>query len=179
MTNLESILKSRNITLPAKVCIVKAMVFPVVIHGCEYWTIKKPEHQRIWCFQTVVLEKTFENPLDSKENKPVNPKGNQPWMFIGTTDSEAEAPILWPSDAKSWLTGKDSDVGKGQRQEKGTTTDEMVRWHYGLNRHEFKHTPGDGEGQVSLACCMQSMGSQSVRHDLATEQQQHRNLAYQ
>ena len=107
-----------------------------------------------WCFQTVVLEKTPESPLDSKEIKPVNPKGNQPWILIGRTNAEAETPVLWPLDVKSQLTGKDPDAGKewGQ-EEKGTTEDEMVGWHHRLNGHEFKHALGDGEGQESLVCC--------------------------
>ena len=100
------------------------------------------------------LEKTLESPLDSKEIKPVHPKGNQPWIFIGRTDAEAEAPIPWPPDAKSWLIGKDSDAEKNWRQEeKGVTEDEMVGWHHWLNGHEFQQAPGDGEGQGSLACC--------------------------
>ena len=99
------------------------------------------------------LEKTFENPLDSKEIKPVNPKGNQPWIFIERTDDEAETPILWPPDAKSQLTGKYPDAGKDWRQEeKGTTEDEMVARHHQLNWHEFEQTPGDGERQGNLAC---------------------------
>ena len=107
-----------------------------------------------WCFPTVVLEKTPESPLDSKEIKPVNPKGNQPWIFTGRTDAEAEAPILWSPDAKSWLIGKDSDAGKDWRQEeKGITKDEMVGWHDQLNGHEFEQTLGDGEEQRSLVCC--------------------------
>ena len=106
------------------------------------------------CFWTVVLEKTLESPLDCKEIKPVNPKGDQSWIFIERTDAEAEAPILWPPDAKSWLTGKDPDAGKdwGQK-EQGTTEDEMVGWHHQLDGHEFEQAPGDGEGQESLACC--------------------------
>ena len=103
--------------------------------------------------ESVVLEKTLKSPLDSNKIKPVHPKGNQPWTFIGRTDAEAEAPILWPSDAKNWLIGKDSDAGKDWRQEKGMTEDEMVGWHHRLNAHEFEQTPGDGEGQRSLACC--------------------------
>ena len=100
-----------------------------------------------WCFRTVVLEKTLESPLDCKEIQPVNPKGNQPCIFIGRTDAEAEALILWPSDSKSWLIGKDPDAGKDWRQEeKGTTEDEMVGWHHRLNGHEFEQAPGDGEG---------------------------------
>ena len=91
-----------------------------------------------WCFWTVVLEKTLESPLDCKETKPVHPKGNQSWMFIGRTDVEAETPILWPPDVKSWLTGKDPDAGKDWRQEeKGMAEDEMVGWHHRLNGHEF------------------------------------------
>ena len=105
-----------------------------------------------WCFWTVVLEKTLESPLDCKEIKPVNPKGNQFWIFIGRTD--AKALILWPLDAKSRLIGKYPAAGKDWRQEeKGTTEDEMVGWHHQLNGHEFEQAPGDGEGQGNLACC--------------------------
>ena len=130
-TNLDSILKSRDITLPTKVCVVKAMVFPVVMYGCESWTIKKAE--------CLMLKKTLESPLDCKETQPVNPKGNQSWIFIGRTDIEAETPILWPPDAKNWLIGKDPDAGKDWRQEeKGTTEDEMVGWHHQHNGHEFE-----------------------------------------
>ena len=102
----------------------------------------------------VVLKKTLESPSDSSEIKAVNPKGNQPWIFFERTDVEAEAPILWPPDAKSQLTEKDPDAGKDWRQEeKGKTEDEMVGWHHWLNGHEFEQTPGDGEGQEGLACC--------------------------
>ena len=91
-----------------------------------------------WCFWTVVLEKTLESPLDCKENKPAHPKGNQSCVFLGRTDAEAEAPVLWPPDSKSWLIGKDPDAGKDWRQEeKGTTEDEMVGWHHWLNGHKF------------------------------------------
>ena len=107
MTNLNSILKSSDITLPTKVHTVKAMVFPVVMYKYESWTIKKTEHWRIGCVWTVMLEKTLESPLDGKEIKSVNPKGNQPSIFIGRTNAKAEAPMLWPPDAKSWLIGKD------------------------------------------------------------------------
>ena len=107
-----------------------------------------------WRFQTVGLEKTLESPLDCKEIKPVNPKGNQPWIFIGRTDAEAEAPILWPRDGKSQLIGKDPEAGKdwGQ-QEKGVIKDEVVGWHHWLNGHDIEQTLGDSEGQGSLACC--------------------------
>ena len=101
MTNLDSILKSRNITLPIEVRLVKAMVFPVVMYGCESWTIKKAERQRIDAFELCVLEKTLEGPLDCKEIQPVHPKGDQSWVFIGRTDVEAKTPILWPPDGKS------------------------------------------------------------------------------
>ena len=112
----------------------------------EGWALKN------WCFWTVVLEKTLQSPLDSKEIKPVNPKGNQSWIFIGRT--EAEFPILWPPDEKSWLIGKKPDAGKDWRQEeKGTTEDKMVWWHHGLNSHEFEQAPWDGEGQENLVCC--------------------------
>ena len=101
MTNLESILKNRDITLSTNVCLVKAMVFPVVMYGCESWTIKKAEHQRIDAFETVVLEKTLESPLNCKEIQPVHPKRDQSWVFIRRTDVETETPILWPPDVKS------------------------------------------------------------------------------
>ena len=154
MTNLDSILKSRDITLPTKVYLVKAMVFPVVMYGYESWTAKKVEHQRICCFWTVVLEKTPDSPLDSKDIKPDKPKGNQSWIFIGRIDDEAEGPILWPPDVKNWLIGKDPDAGEDWTQEeKGMTEDEMVGWHHGLNGHEFDQAPGVGDGQGSLACC--------------------------
>ena len=103
---------------------------------------------------TVVLEKTLESPLDCKEIQPVHPKGNQFWIFIGRTDVEAETPILWPLDAKSWLIWKDPDAGKDWRQEeKGTTEDEMAGWHHRLDGHESEQAPGVGDGQGSLECC--------------------------
>ena len=100
MTNQDSVLKSRDITLPTKVHLVKARVFPVVMYGCESWTVKKAEH-RIVAFELWVFEKTLESPLDCKEIQPVHPKGDQSWVFIGRNDAEAETPILWPPDAKS------------------------------------------------------------------------------
>ena len=106
-----------------------------------------------WCFWTVVLEKTLESPLDFKEIKPVNLKGNQSWIFIGRTDAEAETSILWPPDAKNWLIWKDPDAGKDWRQEeKGATEDEMVGWHHWLDGHELEQDLGVGDGQGSLAC---------------------------
>ena len=113
----------------------------------ESWVLKN------LCFWTVVLEKTLEIPLDCKEIQPVPPK-DQFWIFIGRSDAKSETPILWPSDVKSWLTGKDPDAGKDWRQEKKEMTeDEMVGWHYWLNGHEFEQNLGDGEGQGSLVCC--------------------------
>ena len=129
------------------------MVFPVVMYGCESWTIKKAE-QKNWCFWTVVLEKTLESPLDSKEIQPVHSKGDQSWVFIGRTYVEVETPILWPPHATSWLTGKDPDAGKDWGQEeKGMTEDKMVGWHRWLNGHGFGWTLGVGDGQGGLACC--------------------------
>ena len=101
MTNLDSILKSRDIALPTKVYLVKAMVFPVVMYGYESWTIRKAEHQRIDDFELWYWRSLFESPLNCKEIQPVHPKGDQFWVFIGRTDAETEAPILWPSDAKN------------------------------------------------------------------------------
>ena len=107
----------------------------------EGWVLKN------WCFWTEVLEKTLESPLDHKEFKPVNPKENQPWIFVGRTDAEAEAPTLWPLHTKSRLIGRDPDAGKDWRQEgKGTTEDKMVGWHHQLNGHEFEQAPGVGDG---------------------------------
>ena len=129
----------------------------------ESWAPKK------WCCWTVVLEKTLESPLDSK---PVHPKGNQPWLLTVRTGAETEAPILWPPDAESRLTGKDPDAGKDWRQEeKGTTEHEMAGWHHWLNWHEFKQAlgVGDGSGRPGVLQCT---GSQRVRHNLTTEQQQ-------
>ena len=120
------------------------------------WELNRKEVWALtnWCFWTVVLEETFESPLDCKEIQPVHPKGDQSWIFTGRTDAEAEAPVLWPPDAKSWLIRKDSDVGKDWKQEeKGTTEDRIVGWHHRLNGHEFEQTLGDGKGQGGLACC--------------------------
>ena len=146
MTNLDSILKSRDITLPTKVRLVKAMVFPVVMYGCESWTVKKAECRRIdafelWCWRRL------KSPMDCKEIQPGHPKGHQSWVFIERTDVEAETPILWLLHAKSWLIGKDPDAGRDWGQEeKGTTEDEMAGWHHQLNAHEFGWTPGVGDG---------------------------------
>ena len=144
MTNLDSILKCRDITLPTKVHLVKAMVFPVVMYACENWTIKKAE-----CRKT----ETLESPLDCKEIQPVYPKGKQSWVFIGRTDAEDEAPVLWPPDVKSQLIGNDLDAGKDWRQEeKQMTEDKIFGWYHRLSGHEFEQALGDGEEQGSLEC---------------------------
>ena len=136
--NVDSILKSRDITLLTKVCLVN---YDFSSSHVWMWEL---DHKEGWvsknrCFQIVVPEKILENPLDSKEIKPVNPEQNQPWIFIGRTDAEAETPILWPPHAKNWLIWKDPDAGNNWRQEEeGTTEDEMVGWHHRLNRHEFE-----------------------------------------
>ena len=138
MANLDSILKSRDITLPTKVCLVKEIYGFSSCH-VRMWEL---DHKEGWalknrCFWTVVLEKTLERPLDCKEIQSVNPEGNQFWILIGRTDFEAEAPILWPPH-ENWLIGKDPDVGKDWRwEEKGLPEDEMVRWHHQLDGHEF------------------------------------------
>ena len=151
MIKLDSILKSRDTTLPKKVHLVKAMVFPVVMYGCKSWTITKAEHWRTDAFQLLFGEKTLESPLDCKEIQPVNPKGNQSWIFIGRTVAEVEAAILWSSHVKNWLIGKYSDAGKDWRQEeKRTTEDEMVGWDYWLDRHEFKQALGVKLGKPGL-----------------------------
>ena len=139
--------------MQTKVCIVKAIIFPVVMYGCKSWTIKKAKHWRIDALNCAVGEDSWES-LDYKEIKAVNSKGSQSWLFIGRTDAEAEAPIRWPPDAKSWLISKDPDAGKdwGQK-EKQMTEDEMVGWHHRLNGHEFEQALGDGERQGSLAFC--------------------------
>ena len=112
------------------------------------WALKN------WCFWNIVLEKTFESPLDSEEIKLVNPKRNQPWIFTGRIDDEVETTIIEPPDVKSQLTGKDHDVEKDWGQEeKGTTEDEMVGWHHWLDGHELKQASGDSKRQGSLVCC--------------------------
>ena len=153
MTNLDSISKSRDITLRTKGLYSQSYGFSsshVWMWELDYkesWVLKN------WCFWAVVLENTLESPLDCKEIQSVNPKGNQSWIFIKRTDIDAETPILWPLDVKNWLIGKDPDAGKDWRQEeKGMTEDEMVGWHHPLNGHEFEWAQGVGDGQGILAC---------------------------
>ena len=144
MTNLDSVLKSRDITTKIHLSFgfSSSHVWVRELNHKEAWALKN------WCFWTVVLEKTLESSLDRKEIKPVNPEGNQPWIFVGKTDAEAETSILWPLYVKSWLIRKDPDAGKDWRQEeKGVTEDEIVRWHHWVYGHE----PGVGQG--NLECC--------------------------
>ena len=167
MTNLDSILKSRDITLSRKVHLVKSMVFPVVMYGCESWTVKKAERRRIdafelWCWRTL------ESPLDCKDIQPVHPKGDQSWVFIGRTDVENETPILSPPDVKSWLIGKDPDAGKywGQ-EEKGMTEDEMLDGiidSMNMNLHKLQALVMDRKAWRAAV-----HGLQRVGHDWATE----------
>ena len=179
MTNLDSVLKNRDIKKKKKkqrhhfadrVWIVKAAVFSsshVWMWELDYkegWALKN------WCFWTVVLEKTLGSPLGSKEIKLVNPGGNQPWIFTGRINAEAEAPILWPPDAKSRLTRRDPDAGKGWGQEEmGTTEDEMVGWQHRLNEHEKALGVSDGQGSLE---CRSPWKLQRAGHDLATGQKQ-------
>ena len=150
MTNLDSIKKQRHHFASKGPC---SQSYDFSSSHVWMWGLDQKEGwvPKNWCFQIVVLEKTLRSPLDYKEIRPLNLKGNQFWIFIGRT--EAETPILWPPDSKSRLIGKDSDAGKDRRQEKkGTPEDQMVREHHRLNGHESE-TPGDSGGQRSLVCC--------------------------
>ena len=166
MTNLDNILKSRDITLPAKVRLVKAMVFSVELDYKESWALKN------CCFWTVLLEKTLESPLDNKEIQPVHPKGNQSWILIGRTDAEAETPILWPLMQRTDSLEKTLILGKIEgRRRKGTTEDEMVGWLDGITDSmdvESEWIPGVGEG-TGRPGVLRFMGSQRVGHDWVTE----------
>ena len=165
MTTLDSILKSRDITLPTKVHLVKGMVFPMVMYGCESWTVKKAERQRIdafelWCWRRL---------LDCKEIQPIHSEGDQPWDFFGRNDAKAETPVLWPPHVKSWLIGKYSDAGRDWGQEeKGTTEDEMAGWHHRLNGWWVWVNSGSWwwTGRPGV---LQFMGLQRVGHDWVTE----------
>jgi len=151
MTNLDSILKNRDITLLTKVHTVKAVVFPVIMYWCESLTERRLSTKELMLPNCGAGEDSWES-LGLQEIKSINPKGNQPRIFIERTDAEAEAPVLWPPDEKSQLTGKDPDAGKDLRQEKGATEGEVVGWHHWLNGRESEQTQGDSEGQGSLVC---------------------------
>ena len=139
MTNVDSILKSRDITLPTKVCLVTAMVFPVDIYGYENWTIKKAEHQRIDAFELWCWRRLLRVPWTARRSNQSFSKGNQPWIFIRR--AEAEAPVLWPPDAKSCCVGKDPHAGKdGRQKKKGTAEGEMVGWQHQLSERESEQT---------------------------------------
>ena len=147
------LLKSRDITSLIKFCLVKAMVFPVVMYGCETWTIRKAERQRFDASE-LCWRRLLRVPWTARRSKPVNPKGNQSWLFIGRTNAKADAPILWPTDTKSWLIWKDPDAGKDWGQEeKGMTEDKMVGWHQWLSGHEFEQALAVSDARGSLACC--------------------------
>ena len=168
MTNLDNILKSRDITLPTKILLVKTVVFPVVRCGCESWTIKKAEGRKIDAFELWCCRRLLRVSWTSRRST-VHPKGDQPWVFIGRTDVEAETPVLWPPHVKNWLIGKDFDAGRDWGQEeKGTTKVEMAGWHHGLDGRESEWTPGVGDGQGRPGM-LRFMGSQSVGHNWATE----------
>ena len=150
MIKLDSILKSRDITLPTEVYIVKAIIFPVIMYGCESWNIKKAECRRIDAFKLWCWRRLWRVPWTASG---LSPKGNQPWIFIGIF-TEAEAPILWPLDAKSRLIEKDHDAGQDWwQEEKWVTEDEIAGWHHRLKGHEFEQTPGECERQGSLVGC--------------------------
>ena len=179
MTNLDSILVSRDITLPTKVCLVKAMVFPVLMYGCESGTVKKAECRKIDAFELWCWRRLLRVPWTARRSNQSNLKGNQSWIFIGRTDVEAETLILWPPDAKNWLIWKDPDAGKdGRQEEEGMTEDEMVGWHHRLNGHEFEYTLGVGDGQGGLACCSPWGGKESDTTDWLnrTEQRETKDL---
>ena len=167
MTNLDHILKNRDITLPTKVRLDKAMVFPVFMYGCESWTIKKAEWRRTDAF--VELEKTLESPLDCKESQPVHPKGNQSQIFIRRTDAEAETPIFWPPDVKNWLTGNDPDGW--ERLKVGGERDGRGRhgWMASRTRRTWVWVGSGSWWWTGRPGVLQSMGSQRVRPDWVTE----------
>ena len=169
MTNLDSIFKSRDITLPTKVHLVKDMVFPVVMYGCESWTVKKAECWRIdafelWCWRR------FESPLDCKEIQPVRSKGDQSWVFFGRNDAKAEAPVLWPPHVKSWLIGKDSDAGRDWGQEeKGMTEDEIDGWMASQTQWMWVWVNSGSWWWTGRPGMLRFMGSQRIGHNWATD----------
>ena len=166
MTNLDSILKSRDITLLTEICLVKTMAFPVVMYGCESWTIKKTDYRRtdafeLWCWRRLLRVPWPARKSNQSILKEISPEYSLEGLML-------KLQIFWPPDAKNWLFGKDPDAGKDWRQEeKGTTENKMVGWHHRLNGHEFEQAPGAGDGQGRLACCKLSMG----RKELDTTEQ--------
>ena len=172
MINLDSILKCRDITFPTKVLRVKALVFPVLTYGCESWTVKKVERQRIDAFKLWCWRRLFESPLDSKETKPVNSKGNQPWIFMGRNDVEAEASILWTPVGKSWLTVKDPGCWEKLRAG-GEAGNRGWDWLHSIVRSLDTSLSKLMERRTGKTGMLQSMGSQRVSHNFANVQQQH------
>ena len=154
MPNLDSIFKSRDITLPTKVRLVKTMVFPVVMYGCESWTVKKAERWRIDAFELWCWRRLLQIPWPARRSNQSILKEISPGCSLEGLMLKLKTPVLWPPYVKSWLIGKDSDAGRdwGQEEE-GTTEDEMAGWHHQLNGREFEWTPGVGDGQGRLACC--------------------------
>ena len=154
LNNLDSILKSRDITLPTKVRLVKAMVFPVVMYGCESWTVKKAECWKIDAFELWCWRRLLRVPWTARRSNQSILKEISPGVFFGRTDAKDETPVFWPPHAKSWLIGKDPDAGRDWGQEeKGMTEDEMAGWHHQLDGCEFEWTLEDGDGQGGLVCC--------------------------
>ena len=150
MTNLDRILKSRDITLPTNFHLVKAMGFPVVMYGCKSRTVKKAEHRRIDAFELWCWRRLLRVPWTARRSNQSILK--EIWVFVGRNDAKAETPVLWPPHVKSWLIGKDSDAGRDwSQEEKGTTEDEMAGWHHRLDGHEFEWTPWVGDGQGGLS----------------------------
>ena len=154
MTNVDRIFKSRDITLPTKARLVKAMVFPVVMYGCESWTVKKAECWRtdafeLWCWRRLLRVSWTARRSNQSILREISPECSLEGLML-----KAETPVLWPLDVKNWLIWKDPDVGKdGRRKEKGKTEDEMAGWHHWLNGHESEWTLGVGDGQGGLVCC--------------------------
>ena len=165
MRNLESILKSRDITLPTNVHLVKAMVLPIVMYGCESWTIRKVECWRINAFELWCWRRLLRVPWTARRSNQSILKEISPEYSLEGLMLRLKTPILWPTDAKNWLTGKDHEPGEDWRQEeKGMTEDEMAGWHYRITGREFEQTLGVGEEQGSLACCS-PWGLQRVGHN--------------
>ena len=154
MINIDSIFKSRDITLPTKVHLVKTMVFLVVMYGCESWTVKKAECRRIDAFELWCWRRLLRVPWTARSSNQSILKEISPGISFWRNDAKAETPVLWPPHVKSWLIGKDSDAGRDWgKEEKGMTEDEMAGWHHWLDERKSEWTPGVGDGQKGLACC--------------------------